>query len=499
MSHPPFRVVLIAPEGYAHAEALREMVETVHYGLLGLGHTSTIAVNQIDPTARNILIGGNLMPKSWVEQVPPGTILYNLEQWDSSWIRGVLPDLMARCETWDYDAHNLERLRQAGLLGRHRHVPIGYVPELTRIPRNPETIDVLFYGSLNDRRLHILQELEKAGLAVQMLFGQYGQKRDDAISRAKILINIHYYDTKIFEIARISYLLANAKAVVTEMDPQTRIDAELRSGLMAVPYAQLVEACVTLIRDEPRRQALARAGFDAFSQRPETEILRRALTPDPPATLTVPGAVPMADPLPTPASLPRILNIGSGKNFRDDCLNLDVHDGWKPDLLADLNDPLPGPTDPVYPTRRFGPIRLSRGHFDQILAFDVFEHVRELTTAMTSCRDLLRVGGTLHLVVPYDLSYGAWQDPTHLRAFNERSWLYYTDWFWYLGWSETRFVVRQLHFNLSPLGMEMQQRGENPEVILRTPRAVDALEVVLEKIPLSAEDLQALHTFRPPG
>ena len=35
----------------------------------------------------------------------------------------------------------------------------------------------------------------------------------------------------------------------------------------------------------------------------------------------------------------------------------------------------------------------------------------------------------------------AWQDPTHVRALNRNSWLYYTDWFWYLGWLEHRFVL----------------------------------------------------------
>lgn len=35
----------------------------------------------------------------------------------------------------------------------------------------------------------------------------------------------------------------------------------------------------------------------------------------------------------------------------------------------------------------------------------------------------------------------AWQDPTHVRALNENSWTYYTDWFWYLGWYEHRFEI----------------------------------------------------------
>ncbi|MBF0261030.1 MAG: hypothetical protein HQL97_04195 [Magnetococcales bacterium] len=501
MTPTPFRVVMISPPGYDHAEALREVAETLHFGLLALGHRSTMAINDFDPGARNILVGGNLMPVAWIERVPPGTILYNLEQWQSSWIGNeALPALMARCETWDYDAHNLARLHEAGLVGLSRHVPIGYVPELTRIPHDTETIDVLFYGSLNERRRRILVALEEAGLAVQLLFGLYGQARDAVIARSRIILNIHYYDTKIFEIARISYLLANAKAVVTEKDPETRIDPALNDAMAAVPYDQLVATCIALIRDEPRRQAMARTGFERFSARLERDILREALNA-PRELLFNPrsGDAPVSDSPTSWPALPTILNIGSGKNFRPECLNLDIHDGWNPDLVADLNLPLPLPDDPLYPTRRFGPVRMPRGHFEQILAFDVFEHVQDLITAMTSCLNVLRVGGTLHIVVPYDLSLGAWQDPTHVRAFNENSWQYYTDWFWYLGWSESRFVLRVLNYNLSPLGMQMNENGETVETIVRTPRAVDAMEVVLEKVLLSDADREVLQQFRPGG
>ena len=38
--------------------------------------------------------------------------------------------------------------------------------------------------------------------------------------------------------------------------------------------------------------------------------------------------------------LPQMLNIGSGKNFRPDCLNIDISAFWEPDILHDLNLPL---------------------------------------------------------------------------------------------------------------------------------------------------------------
>jgi hypothetical protein len=96
--------------------------------------------------------------------------------------------------------------------------------------------------------------------------------------------------------------------------------------------------------------------------------------------------------------------------------------------------------------------------------------------------------------VPYDLSYGAWQDPTHVRAFNERSWLYYTDWHWYLGWTEARFDVQSLEMVLSPLGQSLAS-SMAPADLHRQPRAVDSMKVVLAKRRLSDEERTKAQQF----
>lgn len=180
----------------------------------------------------------------------------------------------------------------------------------------------------------------------------------------------------------------------------------------------------------------------------------------------------------TDTAAPTVLHLGSGKNFREDWLNLDIDATWRPDIVADLGAPLVGRTAQ---TERFGAVELRAESFDAIVAQDVLEHVRDLTSCMRSCLDLLKVGGAFHIAVPYDLSYGAWQDPTHLRAFNERSWKYYTDWFWYLGWEDSHFRLERLDMVPSPIGKAMVADGRSEEEIYRTPRAVDEMHVVLIK------------------
>jgi SAM-dependent methyltransferase len=126
---------------------------------------------------------------------------------------------------------------------------------------------------------------------------------------------------------------------------------------------------------------------------------------------------------------------------------------------------------------RFGEIKVEQGMFTKIIANDVLEHIPDLVKAMTNCKDLLVEGGEFHIHVPYDLSLGAWQDPTHVRAFNENSWLYYTDWHWYLGWKD-KFVVKELQFVKSKLAEEM---NISDQMLTILPRMVDSMKVVLVK------------------
>jgi len=173
------------------------------------------------------------------------------------------------------------------------------------------------------------------------------------------------------------------------------------------------------------------------------------------------------------SSYPRHLNLGSGKDFREDCLNADIQAIKNPDWVLDITKV---PWEETISTR-FGEIKVEQGMFDSITANDVLEHIPDLVKAMTNCKDLLVEGGEFHIHVPYDLSLGAWQDPTHVRAFNENSWLYYTDWHWYLGWKD-KFVVKELQLVKSKLAEEM---NISDQMLTILPRMVDSMKVVLVK------------------
>ncbi|WP_461480014.1 hypothetical protein [Mycobacterium sp. HUMS_1102779] len=275
-----FAVAVVAPPSNPTiGGGFREVAEAVHYALLALGHDSVLT-NRLDLNERRtIVFGGNHLVQYGLEP-PKNPIFYNLEQLgdDSPWM--TMPefvDLFRRYPTWDYSRANIERLAALGL-PRPTHVPIGYVPELTRIAPAPEDIDVLFYGMLSARRYAVLRDLHDRGLRVKWLTGVLGASRDAWIARSKIVLNIHYWDAKIFEIARVSYLLANKRAVVSERGADPTLERDLQSGIAFADYDELVDRCVELLGDERARRKLAERGYQVFSARDQAAIVERALS-----------------------------------------------------------------------------------------------------------------------------------------------------------------------------------------------------------------------------
>jgi hypothetical protein len=277
-----FAVVVVSPPGYPHSAAFDEVALTLERGLVRLGHDVVITRALTGPELvdrRAIVLGAHLAPRAGLT-IPPGSILYNLEQIDgaSAWLTPALIDLYRRHPVWDYSATNADRLVARGV-PRPQVVPLGYVPELQRVPASTggEDIDVLFYGSMNPRRQRVLDDLKRAGVRAQAVFGVYGAARDALIARSKLIINIHYYEAKVFEVVRVSYLLANRKVVVSERGADRQEEAAFEGAVAFAEYEGLVPACLQLLADPAARAQRAAAGFGFFSALPEETFLAPAL------------------------------------------------------------------------------------------------------------------------------------------------------------------------------------------------------------------------------
>ncbi len=276
---PEIWVSSVKPAGYSHAGAFDEVYETVAYGLESLGFSVSRVENLLSQDIPAILFGGHLLNEAMLEQLPPTTILYNLEQADphAAWLQGPFPRAMQRHEVWDFSETNVRRLSAAGVAPKILWAPVGYVPQMTRIAPAPEDIDVLFYGSLNVRRGAVLDQLRARNLNVVHAFGVYGEERDRLIARAKVILNMHYYESGIFEWVRVFYLLANFRTVVSEESVLGAFDNGVENVVRFAAYDHLVDVCETLVHDDQSRRQLVAASGPYLQRRQEDVILRSVL------------------------------------------------------------------------------------------------------------------------------------------------------------------------------------------------------------------------------
>jgi len=266
-----------------HVECFMDYARALAAALRTLGHDVS---SQWSPHRRLIVFGANNAVEGIgdVNRMPSDAIIFNTEQVAAAEDPKTQMTAHERFKDhviWDYSEANAKVIREEFGL-RVVHCPFGYHSSMsTVLPAEDEDIDVLFYGSVqaNDRRAKILDELEKAGLKVARpdkpfddipLFGLYGAERDAYVRRAKVVLNLHYYTPGIFEIFRVSHLVANAKVVVSESGG---IDAGLENLASKitqhVPYEEIVSRCVEMVSLAPRaRKAQGAAAKLAFMSEP---------------------------------------------------------------------------------------------------------------------------------------------------------------------------------------------------------------------------------------
>ncbi len=279
---------IVSPIGYAHSHVFDVVAESFSKSLQELGHKAEIVRAGLDckvylaPIERpvKLVFGANLLTYSALNTCD---IIYQAEQIGTSAITPKYLSLLKDHEVWDYSKVNIERLEKDHGI-KAKYVPVGYHPCMTNplIPKLKQDIDVLFYGSRNHRRLAILDQLESKGLNVVSLFGVYGDKLDEYIARSKIVLNVHYYDTAIFEIFRCAYLFANKRFVVSERGADEALDRQFFSCANFYDYRHITDACVVLCdkinkESQERIVFVSETAFKTFSNSSQKTILEGVL------------------------------------------------------------------------------------------------------------------------------------------------------------------------------------------------------------------------------
>lgn len=227
--------------------------------LLAAGYEAEHLVNEIDPDGLSIVFVPTDEWRSAVSHLDPArTVLFNMEQLgsDSPWSGPGYAQALAGWTVADYNTANVEWLRRAnGPAQRVHEIPIvpGASVVFAREPQEPPTLDVLFFGTPNPRRERVFEQLRAAGLSVEIVSGAYGWELAPALQRARLVLHVHYYETRLFPIARMLQPVASAVPIVCETSLCPALNDWSDSGIVFADYDRLAAACVELLA-QPARQ-----------------------------------------------------------------------------------------------------------------------------------------------------------------------------------------------------------------------------------------------------
>ena len=154
------------------------------------------------------------------EQLPGLYVAFQMEQSVSTrWFTDAYMRMLENSfAILDYSVANIDALVDKGL---HRkqifYLPLGYLPDYDAAPvGGDEAYDVVFYGDINnDRRRRFVAALEKI-CHVRVFNDLFGEPLHAELAKAKLVVNIHYYEGALLETTRLWECVSLGKLVVSE-------------------------------------------------------------------------------------------------------------------------------------------------------------------------------------------------------------------------------------------------------------------------------------------
>lgn len=270
---------IVTPPDTIWSRVFDEVAIGLKSAFAALGQDVAIVDDPKDIRGTAIVLGAHLAKPHGLA-LPNDAIIYNLEQVHPASERfapeyGYVEALKTHA-VWDYSATNILALKEMGI-NDVIHCPIGYAPELTRIHPAKEDIDVMFVGGGHPRRNQVFEEIATRGMRFHAVFKLFGRERDEWLARGKIHLNVHKEPAGLFEIVRVSYLLANRRFVISETGADADMEAQFKDGVVFCEYNKLVNRCLHYLVEPKERKRIAEAGFELFRAMPQKLFLEKAL------------------------------------------------------------------------------------------------------------------------------------------------------------------------------------------------------------------------------
>lgn len=189
-----------------------------------------------------------LCPQNY-QTFPPLYIVYQMEQtvhprWFSESYYQILRNAYA---IFDYSLVNIAFFGEnSDLISKVFYLPVDYFVDMPSLPSAAEkSYEVLFYGDANNsRRQAMLNELSQH-YSVKICSEVFGEDVYREIQKAKVVINLHYYENALLETTRLYETLSlNTCVIVSEKSADAVEDARLRG---IVDFIEVGD-CEALIR-----------------------------------------------------------------------------------------------------------------------------------------------------------------------------------------------------------------------------------------------------------
>lgn len=134
----------------------------------------------------------------------------------------------------------------------------------------------------------------------------------------------------------------------------------------------------------------------------------------------------------------RVLNLGCGNRRIEGATNVDRSPSVHPDVVHDLDE---------------APWPFASSSFDEVVGYDVVEHVADVVRFMEEVHRVSVPGATIRLTVPHFSCANAWRDPTHRHAFAQGTLDYFCEGHALDFYSQARFakVAARIIFRTSLL------------------------------------------------
>ncbi len=442
---------IIQPPGYVHSQGFLDQARFARYQFRQFGAEVTIGKNRLREDSINIIFGAHLGFEATLKERYT-CVFFNLEQLGEGGAR-VSQDYMTLLRSSaviDYDERNL-----AAYGCKPGDVPVvsfQYAPYLATTPALPladRPIDLLFFGSINERRKAIFSRIEACGWSVSTFdHPLYGQERDEFIRQAKAVFNCHFYESSRFEQARAFHTLSLGTPVISERTERTTPPQAFEDAVTWVSDASLEKFF--------REEFLTSSWID-HTQSQLHNFTRMDALPAWSVAYDYCQAVQRMMPMQTSLWHPEKMCItyGSEELYKTGWLNVDINKENQSDVLIDWCESKEFPLHAV--TKTGIHIELNENQLDKIYTRYDLTQTKNISTLLGNLLRLLKPEGQLEIEIPYENLPHFIQGEIKPTIATIDSLLRMCKKFWELGSLQYKFEIKKYSFvdmNISPCNQQ---------------------------------------------